>query len=429
MPYFNHRQKVIFSAENLFDINPLRKYELLFDNLACSPFERRNITKGRPPVSKSSLTKALIYKNLKPLKMLSDLVIDLNDNPSIAIKCGFRPSHIPPIERFSAFLRKTNNEAFQSIRRELVRELISLGEITGNNLSIDSCPIPANVKENNLKTSIKDRFDKYKIPRGDKDCKLGITVHYKEPFQKQIQYFWGYRNHVVSDLPSELPICEITKSANVSESKLFIPLFTSVQNEFNFSPTAVLGDSAYDAEYILEFIIDTLHAKPYIAQNMRWEAKRPVRISSKGGRICIAGFEMVYWGKFKDRGKIRRKFVCPITHSKSFAKKVPYCPWNHPRFENGNGCVAYLRGNKNIRKNIDYGSEDFKKTYNMRTGSERIFSRLLTLCMQDPSVKGLNATANHCTIAHITVLLVALTAVKTGNKDKIRFIKSFLPNL
>lgn len=93
MPYFNHRQKVIFSAENLFDINPLRKYELLFDNLGCPPFEQRNITKGRTPVSKSSLTKALIYKNLKPLKMLSDLVIDLNDNPSLPSSAD----SVPPI--------------------------------------------------------------------------------------------------------------------------------------------------------------------------------------------------------------------------------------------------------------------------------------------------------------------------------------------
>jgi hypothetical protein len=39
------------------------------------------------------------------------------------------------------------------------------------------------------------------------------------------------------------------------------------------------------------------------------------------------------------------------------------------------------------------------------------------------------AVSIHCTIAHITILLVALTAAKTGNKDKIRFIKSFLPNI
>ena len=138
---------------------------------------------------------------------------------------------------------------------------------------------------------------------------------------------------------------------------------------------------------------------------------------------------MLYWGKFKDRGKIRLKFVCPITHSKKFARQYPLYPWNHPKFVNGKGCFTYLRGDSNIRTSIDYGSESFKKSYNLRTGSERIFSRLLTLCMQNPSVIGLNATANHCTIAHITVLLVALTAVKTDHRDKIRFVKKFLPHL
>ena len=41
---------------------------------------------------------------------------------------------------------------------------------------------------------------------------------------------------------------------------------------------------------------------------------------------------------------------------------------------------------------------------------------------------GLKAISNYVTIAHITVLLVALTAAKNGMKDKVRFIKSFLPN-
>jgi len=75
---------------------------------------------------------------------------------------------------------------------------------------------------------------------------------------------------------------------------------------------------------------------------------------------------------------------------------------------------------EDIRKQIAYGTPKFKKIYNLRSGCERIFSRL---------VRGLQAISNHCTIAHITVLLVALTAAKTGNKDKIRFVKSFLPNI
>ena len=60
---------------------------------------------------------------------------------------------------------------------------------------------------------------------------------------------------------------------------------------------------------------------------------------------------------------------------------------------------------------------------------ERIFSRLLAISMQRPTVIGLAATKNHCTIAHMTVLLVALTAHRLGYEDKIRYVKSFLPNL
>ena len=247
--------------------------------------------------------------------------------------------------------------------------------------------------------------------------------------RKRSDSFLGYRNHVISDALSELPLTETTRPANVQESKLFIPLFTQIREEFNIPIKGILGDSIYDAEYILDFIINHLKAKPYLARNPRRSRKSDTKLSKSGGLICLAGFEMIYWGKFKDRGKTRLKFVCPITHSKKFAREIPWCPWNHPKFINGKGCIAYLRGDRNIRDSIDYSSQSFKRMYKLRTGLERIFSRLLTLCMQNPSVKGLNATANHCTIAHITVLLVALTAVKSGNQDKIRFVKKFLPNL
>ena len=41
---------------------------------------------------------------------------------------------------------------------------------------------------------------------------------------------------------------------------------------------------------------------------------------------------------------------------------------------------------------------------------------------------GLKEAANYVTIAHITVLLFALTAAKSNMRDEIQFIKSFLPN-
>ncbi len=178
MAQINRNQKIFLSAEYLFDINPLEKYQILFDHLDTSALNEHHQGPGRHQVPKTALLRALIYKNLKPLPTLSDLVLELGYNPSITLKCGLNPSRIPPVERFSSFLRDTNNSILQAIRNSLVKELIILGEISGTSLSIDSYPIEANVKENNLKTNVKDRFDKHCIPKGDPDCRLGPTVQF-----------------------------------------------------------------------------------------------------------------------------------------------------------------------------------------------------------------------------------------------------------
>ena len=115
---------------------------------------------------------------------------------------------------------------------------------------------------------------------------------------------------------------------------------------------------------------------------------------------------------------------------KSLEKNIPSVPGCIPSLPKVQVVLLTLKVfSEDIRKQIGYGSPEFKKVYNLRNGCERIFSRLLDLCMQNPSVRGLRAVSNHCTIAHITVLLIALTAAETGNKDKIRFVKSFLPNI
>jgi len=432
MTPYNPKQRYLISPEAVFGLKPLRKYELLFETLEpCLAGCFTPKPRGRPPASKQALLNALIYKNLKQLPTLFDLASTLVDNSSLATTCGLLPnkSLYSLEERLSSFLKDIPNDLLETIRINLVNRLIQLNQISGNFLSIDSAAVPAVVRENNLKTSVKDRFDKTKPPKRDPEARLGVMIHFKDLFKKESQYFWGYKNHSITDCESELPIWELTKPANVQDTTLFIPLFKKLLDHFNFDIQAVIGDAAYDSETNLNFVINDLHALPRIAKNPRWEKLRKIKLSSSGGRICIAGFEMLYWGKFNDRGKIRKKFVCPITHSKKFAEQVPTCPWNHPAFRKGKGCMAYLRGDKNVRKEIDYGSQIFKEHYNKRTASERVFSRLLTLCMQKPSVYGLNAVSNHCTIAHITVLLIALTAARIGQIDKVRFVKKFLPNL
>jgi len=423
-------QHLFFSIESMLDIHPLENFKILFDNLKADHLDSAYVT-GRKPFSHQSLLKAIIFRNLNGLSALTDLSITLKNNPSAAIRCGFNIlKPLPSVERFSEFLRNTNNAALQKIRIQLVHELISMELVRGNFLSIDSCSLPAKVKENNLKTNAKDRFNKERICKGDPDARLGIMVTFAKS-KKEISYFWGYRNHVVIDAKEELPVWEITKPANVQDSVMFIPVFDLMQKEFLFDIHAVMADGIYDSASILNYVINTLKAKPRIARNPRNTKDQPEKKFSKAGNpFCDAHLEMLARGTFYDKvqNRWRSKWVCPIHHSKKIAQKFIVCPVFHPKFFSQKGCYSYIRVDDDIRKQIDYGSDSFKKDFNMRTGSERVFSRLLSICMQNAPVIGLKATANYVTIAHITVLLVALTAAKSNLKDKVRFIKSFLPN-
>jgi len=407
----------------------VKKFEMLFSLLKFPANPHKQ--KRRPPHPKQALLNALIYKNLRSILKLSELTREIKSYPQIAQICGF--SAFPSVERFSSFLKDTPNQILQSVREPLVKELIKLGHISGRYISADSCPIKANVKENNIKTNVRNRFDKTRIPKGDPEARLGAYAVY--PNKRKVEYFWGYRNHVLNDALSELPIAEITQPANTPEQHLIIPQLKYAKKAFRLPVEAVLGDSAFDSYAIIEFIVKKLKAKPVIAKNPRRSKDPDIKLSRKGIPICVAGFEMISRGKFydKEQNRMRHKFICPIKAGKKFARKVGwFCPWNHPKFySNRHGCTTNLRidVDTSIRENIDYGSQTFKKLYNLRGSTERIFSRLLSILMQRPSVVGLNATRNLCTIAHITVLLVALAAVKTGNKNKARFVKSFVPNL
>jgi hypothetical protein len=346
----------------------------------------------------------------------------------LALVFDFHPLRLPQVENFSAFLGDTDNRILQEVRNSLVSKLIESDQIRGTHLAFDSTNIPVQVKENNFKTSVRDRFKKNRRPKGGPESRLGVMIHFPKSFQKEIRYFWGYRNFVLSDALSELPIIEETRPANVVHSKVIIPQISCAKDQFGLDIGAVIADSALDSTKVFSFILRDLKAKPYITRNRRREKNFPV--TKNGNRICLAGFEMIYWGKYQEMKRTRIKFVCLIILSRKFREEHPYCPWMHPQFVKGTGCFAYRQVvDKDIRKQINYGSKEFKKVYDLRSGSERIFCRLLELAMQNPSVRGLRAISNHCTIAHITVLLVALAAARPGNKDKIHFVKSFLPNI
>ena len=180
-------------------------------------------------------------------------------------------------------------------------------------------------------------------------------------------------------------------------------------------------------EYILNYIVDELKAQPIVSHNPRNERNTSYRIEGKQ-IYCAAQLPMALRGSCKSCGRNYRTYRCALHWLKKYQRKYLLCPIGHPKYLEQKGCNVLNRVNPSIRTQIPYGSKLFRDIYRKRTAIERTYSRLLAITMQHPTVRGLKANSNHCTIAHIANLLVALTAVKMGQKDKIRWIKSFVPN-
>jgi hypothetical protein len=215
--------------------------------------------------------------------------------------------------------------------------------------------------------------------------------------------------------------------ADEDEKKQAVPLLEELTTYFNLPIEYVIADANYDTETILSHIFNEMKATPIIPRNPRRTRSEDFKIK-KDTVICPADLEMHRKGRMTVKGITYLQYNCPLYYEKNCKGLYLFCPAAHPKYVSQKGCNYLMRLTPSVRENIDYGSKRFKKKYNLRTSVERVFSRLLAITMQRATVIGLQATKNHSTIAHITVLLVALTAHRLGYDNKIRFVKSFLPN-
>jgi len=96
-----HKRRVPMKQISLFkpeDLPSRILYEKLFENLPHLSSNQKG--GGRPPFSRDFLLKAFIYKALRRIHSLTDLVFELKNNPSALSVCaGDVLSRIPSVER------------------------------------------------------------------------------------------------------------------------------------------------------------------------------------------------------------------------------------------------------------------------------------------------------------------------------------------
>lgn len=222
------------------------------------------------------------------------------------------------------------------------------------------------------------------------------------------------------DCITGLPIYEFTTPANCADSSVALHILGKTHAFLPITECTFIADKGYDVKAVYNAIHDTYSGNCCIPLNQR-NTKNPKKLPV-GNIICDAGLAMWRDGKFSDSGRTRQKFCCPLKNSKS-----GLCPCNHKNWNNGKknrGCTKYITLPDDYRLSINRQSIDFKSVYSLRSECERYNSRFKSTGHERFWVRNSKSAQNLNTVAHISLLAIALTAIVTNSSSSYRSIKS-----
>ena len=409
---------------HLFTSQPKAKfYDELFLNLDLSCMDTASARTGRKGYLKASMLCAFIVMKCEGFSQITDLVDYLENNKLIAYYCGFDiTKELPSYWTFVRFLRKLDNGLLKQIMRQQVLKLVKLGVVDTSFIGLDSTPVMANTKLNNPKSFANNKFSKENQPKNDADCRLGVHTASNQINDKNYEFYWGYKNHVLVDCITGLPIYELTTTANISDSTVALDILSNTNAFLSVQECTFLADKGYDVKAIYNVVRDTYHGDCVIPLNAR--NTKDVNKLPAGNPICDAGLAMNRDGKTKDNGRTRQKFCCPFRRSKSEG-----CPCNHKNWNNGKknrGCTKYMTIPDDYRLAIQRDTVEFKSLYSLRTECERYNSRFKSTGQERLWVCNEFSAANLNSISHIALLSIALTAIVTRRSAAMRSPKKLL---
>ncbi len=351
--------------------------------------------------------------------MITDLVDYLNNNLLIAHYCGFDISApLPSYWTFDRFLKNFDHSLLSDLMHSQVLILAGKGIIDSSFIGLDSTPVSANTSQNNPKSFASNKFMPDNQPKSDKDCRLGVHTASNRTNEKKYEFYWGYKNHVLVDCISGLPIYELTTTAETADSTVALDILADTHKFLPITECTFLADKGYDVKNIYNQVSQLYDGECFIPLNKR--NTKDTKLLSTGVPVCEAGLAMNRDGKCYDRNRVKQKFCCPCKLSGT-------CPVDHEKFHNGKkhrGCTKYITIPNDLRLSLDRDSRYFKSNYSLRTECERYNSRFKNTGQERMWVRNKSSVTNLNTLAHISLLAVAVAAITIKSGQSYRKLKS-----
>jgi hypothetical protein len=187
-----YRQEIIQDIRLFINQPKAKFYDTLFLHLNAEPISGSAAPTGRPS-QRFAMFCAFIVMKCEGFSQVSDLHDYLTNNLLIAYYCGFDVTEaLPSCSTFRRFIRSVDNQ--------ILKDVMQLQVMTNTRLN--------NPKSfGNLESK----------PKSDKDCRLGVRVASNQHNDRKYEFYHGYKNHVLSDCITGLPIYEVTTTADVAD--------------------------------------------------------------------------------------------------------------------------------------------------------------------------------------------------------------------
>ena len=428
---FNFQTSIFYNLQQFIESSPLdRKYYLLFQGLDLSGIPDRNKGVGCTGHSRRAMLRALVVKHLEEIKTVPRLLEYLENHPVIAELCGFdMRTSLPDASQFYRFLKTTTNSRLQQLYYRINQKLIEDDIISLDIFILDSKPVMAATKDNNLKNPNRNTTNKDKKPKRNPAATLSYySCQNINGTKKNQLFYWGYRTHVIVSKQG-IPLIELTLPNNLTDAKVAQKLIKKLKRVYGVKKNAIfIADAGYDVKDLYNFIVEQLKCQAFIPLNPR-RTQHDKQFSATGCPICEAGLAMKSNGIISEPKRTRIKYRCPLKLHHTLAPQYPQgCPSQHSKFVAGKqyGCTKYVDITADARARVPRDSSTYKQTYKLRTEVERYFARLGDREVEQTTHYNLRSIKNQLTIAHLSLSLIAYAAaVLMKQPDKIRCYRTF----
>ncbi len=342
------------------------------DRIVDPDRDKRSGPKGYRP---SSVFMALLLMYLQSMDSVLALVRFLNTHPQWLVTLDLKKTvrgetlyKVPDRTTFYKFAERLGREKMLDIFIHIVIQLIQLGIIKGDKVSLDCSIIWAWFKD--CKWSNSPEHDRKECKRNrsrDKDASWTWDSHREK-------FVYGYKVHIMIDSASGLPMMLTVTTAAYGENRT-VSWFIKMVLKLPIRVSMFLADSGYDGNRTRLQIVRRLKAVPFIPLNTRNTD-----------------------GSTAEEKKAGRKASCLEFYAKNRIRDF----W------------------------VDPDSEEFDREFDARTFSEQGFSvGKGSLNLDSLKHVGIEWATLHSVCICMVMLLVAKTAVEIGRPDLKRCVKCF----